>query len=321
MLFSVKGFITCKEAEGYRDCADHYAFNLQTHRFAIADGVTKSFFPKLWSRILVEKSVAQDGATDLPLEESQDEWLDQVTQRVSSPDVKWFTTNAFLRKEAALSTLVSLDFDEDNMVWTASAIGDSFLFFVPKDEEDNMDSWVKLSSKPEPVEFDNFPDYLSSRGEGKGEIQHACGNIVPGTFYLMTDALSEWVFTNQGNALRLIRKEWNDQKAYTASVEKLRHSEQLHDDDSAVLVIQVEDDGLSDICYKDVNVTSLEELVEMEKTLSQCRETIRAKRQELSNTIETLIQNSNLSEYAKQELEKQLSEEYAISHRDCDRNE
>lgn len=321
MLFSVKGFITSKDAEAYKDCADHYAFNLQSHRFAIADGVTKSFFPKLWSKILVEQSVAPTGATDCSLEACQEEWLDQVTQRVSTPTVKWYTMNAFLRRDAALSTLVSLDFDEEEMIWSASAIGDSFLFFVPMGEEDNMDKWVKLSSKQEPVEFDNFPDYLSSRGEGKGDIQYASGNIVPGTFYLMTDALSEWMFEHQGDALRLIREEWTDQNAFKQSVERLRRSGLLHDDDSSVLMIQVEDDGIADITYQQVEVADLDELVKLEEILSQCKQLVADKLQELEAAIDEIFENNNLSDYDKLDLKKQVSEEYAVAHRDCDGNE
>lgn len=321
MLFNVKGFITSKRAEAYKDCADHYAYNTQLHRFAIADGVTRSFFPKLWSKILVEQSVASVDATDLPLEASRAEWLSQVKQRVSCPDVKWFTMNAFVRKDAAMSTLVSLEFDEENMSWKAFALGDSFLFFVPKGREDDMDQWVKLSSKSEPVEFDNYPDYLSSRGENKGQPQSLSVKIEEGIFYLMTDALSEWMFMNKAEALRIIQKEWTDQQSYQESIDRLRSAGQLHDDDSAVLMIQVEDDGNDGISYQNISVTSLEELVRIDEILAQCRQMISTQWNNLKEAINHIVHNENLSENAKHELEEKLSEEYAHAYRNCDSNE
>lgn len=313
MVVNVRGYITSKDAEAYKDCADHYACNLQLHRFAIADGVTRSFFPKLWSKILVDQAVEQDCDADGALENCRKEWLSQVTRRVARPEVKWFTTNAFLRQEPALSTLVTLAFDEENMCWTASAIGDSFLFFVPKGKEADMDHWIKLSSKPEPVEFDNFPDYLSSRGEGKGEARHIAGPMEPGTFYLMTDALSEWVFENKADALQLIEADWTGQDSFKESVNKLRHSGMLHDDDSSVLIINVEDDGIGDIYYDKVDVSKLEDLVEMEATLQHCKDTIALWKVELEKAVGEIIDNANLSEYAKREIKEQLSKDDAVA--------
>ena len=314
MIVNVRGYITSTAAEAYKDCADHYAYNLKLHRFAIADGVTRSFFPKLWSKILVDQAVEQDCDADNTLENCQKEWLSQVTQRVSQPEVKWFTTNAFLRQEPALSTLVTLAFDEENLCWTASAIGDSFLFFVPKGKEDDMDHWIMLSSKPEPVEFDNFPDYLSSRGEGKGEVKHISGLIEPGTFYLMTDALSEWVFENKTDALQLIETDWTGQNSFKESVNNLRHSGMLHDDDSSVLIINVEDDDISDIYYDKVDVSKLEDLVEMEETLQHCKDTITLWKVELNKAVGEIIDNANLSEYAKREIKEQLSKDDAVAN-------
>lgn len=314
MRLSLKGFVTCKEAEAYGDCADRYAYNLDTHRFAISDGVTKSFFPKLWSRIMVEQSVAPEGAAGLPLEQCQAAWLDEVTQRVSQPDVKWFTTNAFLRKDPGLATLVTLAFDDENLIWNAEALGDSFLFFVADHDQDDFEKWVKLSSKPDPVEFDNFPDYYSSRGEGKGEKREAVGYLEPGTFYLMTDALSEWMFNEQADALRIIDEEWTSQKAFEASIAQLRDADRLHNDDSAVLIIRLEDDNIWDICNGDCNVTDLDALVEAERAHADCRKEIEATFARLNETITELLQTYNLSDNAKDDIKQQLAKEYALPH-------
>lgn len=314
MRLNLKGFITCKDAERYSDCADHYAYNMAEHRFAISDGVTKSFFPKLWSKVLVEQSVAPSGAAGLPMEQCQAEWLNEVTQRVSGPGVKWYTKNAFLCKEPGLATLVTLAFDDKSLIWTAEAIGDSFLFFVPDSVRDDFGKWDKLSSKPVPIEFDNYPDYLSSRGKGRGEKREMAGYLEPGTFYLMTDALSEWMFKEQSEALRIIDEEWTDQKAFESSVARLREAGRLHDDDSSVLIIKLEDDNIWDICDGDADVTDLDELIEAEHALAECRKAIQEANILLNKRINELLQTYNISDNAKHDIKQQLSAEYALAH-------
>ena len=321
MRLSMKGYITCKEAEAYSDCADRYAYNMAAHRFAISDGVTKSFFPKLWSKVLVEQSVAPSGAAGLPMEQCQAEWLNEVTQRVSHDDVKWFTRNAFLRKEPGLATLVTLALDDENFIWTAEAIGDSFLFFVPDSVKDDFEKWDKLSSKPDPIEFDNYPDYLSSRGKGRGEKRKLAGYLEPGTFYLMTDALSEWMFNEQSEALRVIEEEWTDQKAFEASVAHLRNEGRLHNDDSSALIIRLDDDNIWDICDGDTTVTDIEELIDTECALKECRKEIQTVYADLNERINDLLQTYNISDNAKHDIKQQLSEEFALPNRNCDSHE
>lgn len=262
MKITVKGYITCKEAENYSDCADNYAYNTKTHRFAISDGVTKSFFPKIWSQILAEKFVALQGVTEFSIENCQSEWLKQVTEKATAPDVKWFTKNAFVRQEPGLATFASLRFDPKK--WFGQALGDSFLFFVPKGK-DNFDNWKKLSSKPEPVIFDNFPDYYSSRGNAHGEIKSCEGHLESGTFYLMTDALSEWVFKEKENALKEIREKWISQSDFELSVNELRKRQSLNNDDSSVLVVEIEIDSKTEFQYEPVSVQDIKILIEKEQ--------------------------------------------------------
>jgi len=272
MKITIKGYIICKEAENYSDCADSYAFNSEKNRFAISDGVTKSFFPKIWSKILVDNFVALDGETELCIENCQTEWLNKVTEKVNTPETKWFTKNAFNRREPGLATFVSLYFLGKK--WFAKALGDSFLFFIPRRKENYFDDWIKFSSKsePEPV-FDNFPDYYSSIGEiAHGEVKSKKGELKPGTFYLMTDALAEWVFKEKEKALEEIQEEWKDQNKFKSSVIKLRTSHMLNNDDSSVLIIDIEDDGSGEYHYGDVNVTKIEDLIETEEKLGAKKE-------------------------------------------------
>ena len=53
MKINIKGFITSKKSELYSDCADNYDVKTEHNKFAISDGVSKSFFPKVWSEIML----------------------------------------------------------------------------------------------------------------------------------------------------------------------------------------------------------------------------------------------------------------------------
>lgn len=64
MRFIIKGFVANKTSEFYSDCADNYAFNTKNGRFAISDGVSVSFFPEIWSKILVKNYVNTKSAAN-----------------------------------------------------------------------------------------------------------------------------------------------------------------------------------------------------------------------------------------------------------------
>jgi len=264
MKVNIRGYITHKEAETYSDCADRYAVYINNHRFAIADGVSKSFFPDYWAEILVDNFVALEGDTKLSIEDCQVKWLAKVKKRVDTPDVKWYTQNAFNKEESGLATLVTLRFEKDK--WFANALGDSFLFFVPNETTTGFDDWVKLSSKPEPVVFDSFPDYFSSRNKQHGEEKEIERPLKAGTFYLMTDALSEWVFNKKEKAIGEIKEKWKNQDEFERSVTELRRLTELNNDDSAILIIEVENDEKNELTYNKTEVQSLSELIEKEKS-------------------------------------------------------
>jgi hypothetical protein len=120
---------------------------------------------------------------------------------------------------------------------------------------------VKLSSKTEPIIFDNFPDYLSSIGEfHKGEANEKEGNLEDGTFYLMTDALAEW-FLNEGeNAIGKITV-WKSQSDFERFIAHAIDENQLTNDDSAILCIELTESDRKGIEYQTIQVTDLNDLI------------------------------------------------------------
>jgi len=299
MKINIKGFITSKKSELYSDCADNYAVNLEHHKFSISDGVSKSFFPKIWSDILVNKYVRQKDWKDTNeyIVESQKEWQFKIDEIVNQSETKWFTKSQYNRKDPALATFVGLQFLEPDQKWIAQALGDSFLFFIPKGSTEIEN---KLSTKPEPIVFDNFPDYLSSIGSShKGEKKPIKGEkIKEGTFYLMTDALAEWFLLNTEQAKQTLDN-IKTQEQYLETIANERNANRLNDDDSAVLILELFDDGKKEFSYSINKVTFLSELVKEEaEKLEEAKKKEVSSQHSLSvneeeNKEEQLIQEEN----------------------------
>jgi hypothetical protein len=282
MQISIKGYITSKESELFYDCADRYAYDKSQNKFAISDGVSKSFFPKIWADVLVNKWVNSKEFDEAQfIIDCQNNWLEQVTEIVNKPDAKWFTKNAFNRKESGLATFVGLRFykKKKEWFWKADALGDSFLFFVPKKIKDFSKECIVLSSKKEPIVFDNFPDYLSSLGNNhKGEKQIMENPLTSGTFYLMTDALSEWFLNEKENAISKINV-WQNQMDFERFVNEERYNEKLGNDDTGFLSIKIEDDKKDKLTYALEDVSNINELVEIQQMEIEVSE--KAKEKEL----------------------------------------
>jgi len=282
MKITIKGYITSKQSEFFSDCADRYAYNEHHHKFAISDGVSKSFFPKYWAEYLVDEFVLKEkNELETFLPECQQKWLEKITDIVSKPTVKWFTQNAFNKKSPALATFVGLQLFEKEKKWEASALGDSFLFFVPKKIK-SFNDCIILSSKKEPIIFDNFPDYFSSFGKKfKGKVkQISKRDLKDGTFYLMTDALAEWFINEKENAIGKIDV-WQNQKDFERFIDEERQTEKLGNDDTAILIINVEKTNKSKIKYTDNSVSDIYKLIEEQESEISKRESEIAKKKEV----------------------------------------
>jgi hypothetical protein len=302
MKVSIKGFITCKSAEQYIDCADNYAVNKSSHRFSVSDGVSKSFFPKVWSEILVTQFVER---TDLKENElikvCQEEWQKKIDEIVSLPDTKWFTKSQYNRKDPALATFVGLQFFEKEKKWSASALGDSFLFFVPNGFKDYQKELVKLSSKTEPIVFDNFPDYLTSiGGSHKGRAKEKSGNLRNGAFYLMTDALAEWFIKEGENAIGKITV-WKSQADFERFITQAIEEKQLTNDDCAILCIKLTEVEKKGIDYSKIQVTDLNDLITDQEAEKEKIKLKKLEEEKIKEQKEAEIQKSKEFEISQNE--------------------
>lgn len=240
MKLILKFFIAPKNQEDYSDCADSYAYSQDFLKFAISDGVSRSFFPKIWSEILVNQYVSKDYWEEQEfIDICQKEWQQIIAQIVQKPDVMYYTKNAFVNRVPACATFLGLQIFPKERKWFCQVLGDTFLFFVPHNFQ-SFDDVQIVTNKPEPIEFDNYPDYLVSIGDKHKGTSKKLNNqpLSEGTFYLMTDALAEWFLTFKENAIYKTSV-WKSQLDFEQFINEAREQNELKDDDSSIMIIQI----------------------------------------------------------------------------------
>ncbi len=251
-LKKVFSFITHKKAESLNDCQDAVKVNEDSCRYAIADGATRSFFPKWWAELLVEHFC--ELPTLFPNEENWKEWLDpiqaewykRVEERVKARN-QFYLTNSFNVREPAVSTFIGLEIDKLKNKWRAIVIGDSCLFhksktgfrsYLIEKSEDFTDRPEAVSSFPEKNYYE--PTFVG------GEIQSR------DIFILATDALAKWIVqheeTDQLEAvLNQLKRIKTDEQFYSfVDLARDQESIRLVNDDVTLMLISVEESESSE---------------------------------------------------------------------------
>ena len=243
---TASSFIIHKKAESPDDCQDACARNDEKGRYAIADGATRSFFPKEWATLIVKHFC---GDLDLSLAGMdwrtwiapiQRKWYEQIEEKVNERNL-FYLTNSFHAQESAVSTFIGIQFNKDNGTWEAMIVGDSCLFH-------RSDSGFKSYLIENSLDFTNRPEVFASFAkDNDSEPTFIHGDANPGdTFILATDSLAKWILEQKEigeleaalNTLKAIKtKEQFDQFVYEA-----RHDEdvRLVNDDVTLTLITVE---------------------------------------------------------------------------------
>ena len=247
LKLTTKSFSTYKEAESPDDCQDAYFRNDEKRRYAIADGATRSFFPKEWATLLVEhfckntdlssvKTDWQDWIAPL-----QQKWYEQVEEKVNERNL-FYLTNSFNTQESAVSTFIGIEFNKDNSAWEAMIVGDSCLFHK---SNSGFESYLIENS----VDFTNRPEVFASFAKDNHfEPSFESGRANPGdTFILVTDALAKWIVEHKEvgkldatlNTLKAVKTD----EQFCQFVHEARHNEaiRLVNDDVTLMIISVEE--------------------------------------------------------------------------------
>lgn len=243
-----------KIKESPSDCQDAVAANPQNGRFAVADGVTRSFFPAEWSKLLVEQFCFDTSDANLTLLKTknwqswltpiQDKWSTSIQEKVSKKTgmASIHLKNSLLSNEPAASTFTGIQIKSNgqgNFEWQGMVIGDSCLFHF---KGNKITSYLMKSS----LDFNYDPEYFSSVPPGKNHQP----TFVSGTFesgdviLLTTDAMAKWIFnqyerggTTWSKAWESLisLRTWRDLDTFIATARK--NVETPMDDDDVALII------------------------------------------------------------------------------------
>ena len=243
-------FITHKKGENKGDCQDAYCTNDEMGRYAVADGATRSFFPKEWATLLVEHFCEKTGKkTHLSLDKRnwktwlkpiQKEWYKQVANRVRERPL-FYLVNSLIAEESAVSTFVGLEINKDSGKWKAMIMGDSCLLHI---SDTKFESYLIMKS----TDFANRTEALSSfQKDNLFEPSFKRGQAKPGdTLILATDALAKWMleYREAGNKDLLDRlKRIITDGQFNKFVDFARANKdiRLDNDDVTLMIISIEE--------------------------------------------------------------------------------
>lgn len=236
----VRGFITHKVAECFKDCADYFKINRETKRIAVSDGVSQSIMPLEWAKILTNAYTDDGWELVDEIAPLQKKWEDEARTFLESEKKKgknpWLLENSLNEHQGAGATICGISFGE-NGKWRASILGDTC--FVKVDEEGKISEII--SSKD--GAFDNRPDYFDSYLEKRGTVKFVEGVLQDSEkILLVSDPFSElFQKVKETDINQLVVKSLLDVhtfNGYERVVDSLRNLLHMHNDDSTLIIIE-----------------------------------------------------------------------------------
>jgi len=242
-------FICQKLGEDISDCQDSLSTNINNNRFCVADGVSRSFYPAIFSGLLTNLFCNGDMPENTELfsqkkwqkwlEIAQHEWLKLVEEKVDQTN-KYYIKNRFYNKEHAGATFAGIEFQENerSIIFNAMIIGDSCIIHIDQAHK-KTNKYLIESSK----DFNFTPNYFPSRPVQEKSFQP---NFlidqpvsVDDIIVVATDAIAKWLLLLIEKREKLI---FNDiHKLTYETIDKYRtdQSYPLENDDIALLVLKV----------------------------------------------------------------------------------
>lgn len=125
------------------DCQDACSHNTELNRYAVADGVANSFYPREWAKMLVDYFCNENTQDNLTLFETkrwqnwlipiQNQWGKLIKNKVNAKGGKTYyhLRNSLALGEPAAATFVGLQINmKDQISWQSMIIGDTCLFII-----------------------------------------------------------------------------------------------------------------------------------------------------------------------------------------------
>lgn len=242
-----KCFTTHKRGERDEDNQDSVCVNTETGRYALSDGVSQSFLPRLLADILTESFVAASNNDIFPDKSLPEIFQKRKNEYISSLDefgasMQEIAEETFRGLSAA--TFVGLEIHEQHVVWTV--IGDSCLFIIPDDgiiqcvcsEIVNIDANGSIY-----VAFGSTPAQIQSDGKIYGEFITGQAQVGAGWYILMSDTISDWFIKEYNNNREKVIEQLfllKDNTEFENFIEKEFQSNRIKNDDCSVILLRIE---------------------------------------------------------------------------------
>lgn len=234
----IRGYITCKKAEYYSDCADYFKVNTETKRIAVSDGVSQSIMPAEWAQILVNSYVDEDWDPQKDIKPLQKKWQDKAKEFLNRQKAEginnWILEDSLQAKDGAGATFCGISFKGNK--WEASILGDTCLVKI----DDNHIVEI-IGSKDGSINY--CPDYFDSFKEKRGEVKEITGELQRNNVLLLvSDPFSELFQKIKGTEKeQSILKDilsLRSSDGYEEFVDKMRDIYQMHNDDSTLVIVE-----------------------------------------------------------------------------------
>lgn len=202
-----------KHPEEPRKSQDAVDVNETMGLYAIADGVSRSFFPDIWSKLIVyqfceashemlDRLFEGQGIASW-LSPLQKHWRQFVAEKIEisgRPELR----NRLLKRDNAATTFVGLQIYPYQHIgkWRAIIVGDSLLMHIRSNQ------LLGSHIKNHPSQFSSFPDTIKSYpGDQFDTVKIVMGEWEHGDeFILVTDAIGQWMLTQNVQGRRAWEK-------------------------------------------------------------------------------------------------------------------
>lgn len=251
-----KYFTTHKRCENNEDIQDSVCVNEENGRYALSDGVSKSFLPRLLADILTETYVTTSNDDTFPPVNLPEMFKKRKNAYISSLDEFGIIMQEIAEEtyEKAAATFVGLKICNQYVSW--KIIGDSCLVMISDKGNIRCICSEKVTIEADGsihIAFGNNPAQIQSDG-------NICGNFIAGSakrhsgwYILMSDAISDWFIDRYNNGDNVIQRLFTlgNNVEFEDLIEEEFQAKRMRNDDCSVILIRVEDEKAETTLMKD----------------------------------------------------------------------
>ncbi|HEU4509556.1 MAG TPA: hypothetical protein VFR78_15030 [Pyrinomonadaceae bacterium] len=243
----VRQFLLPKLDHDASECEDAVAANVESCRFAVADGATEAFDARNWAGRLATRWVESESA--LTVEDFR-EWVTHEGRELHNSwnglSLSWYSEEKARTGSFAAFVGVELDLKDDTPSWKAIALGDSCLLHCRKE------ALVKSFPLSRSDSFSTAPVLVASEASMhenamKSVVIESGGCENGDTLFLLSDGAASWflerIEKNDFAANDFLQTQDDEQLKQFFDDERLKG--RMRNDDIAVLRVEIQQRRMS----------------------------------------------------------------------------